>query len=109
MSVIIKDMEMPGCCAKCILSEDVYVRMPSFEIPIGTKCRKLDRMCADPEAERENDCPLNYVPPHGDLIDRDKLCELCDLMADKCGDSSLWKQFRNVAEDSPTIIEASKG
>ena len=39
------------------------------------------------------------------LIDADKLEELCDIMAEKCGDigESIWNQFRTTVECSPTI------
>ena len=38
-------------------------------------------------------------------IDADKLTELCDIMADKCGETgeSIWGQFRATVEWSPTI------
>lgn len=48
------------------------------------------------------------IPPHGRLIDATKLCELCDTMAEKCGDSAIWNQFRTVIEWSPTIVEEEK-
>lgn len=39
------------------------------------------------------------------LIDADKLEELCDIMAEKCGENgeSIWNQFRTVVECSPTV------
>ena len=39
------------------------------------------------------------------LIDADKLEELCDIMAEKCGGigESIWNQFRTTVECSPTI------
>lgn len=39
------------------------------------------------------------------LIDADKLEELCDIMAEKCGSSgeSIWNQFRTMVECSPTV------
>lgn len=39
------------------------------------------------------------------LIDADKLEELCDIMADKCGEigDSIWNQFRTMIECSPTV------
>ena len=47
------------------------------------------------------------------LIDADKLEELCDIMAEKCGGSeeSIWNQFRTTVELSPTadVVERKKG
>ena len=53
MSVLIKGMEMPTCCAGCC----------------------LDRFCKhwDIVPYRHEDCPLVPVPKHGRLIDADKL------------------------------------
>ena len=51
------------------------------------------------------------VPKHGRLIDADNLCELCDIMADKCDGigKSIWHQFRTTVEWTPTIIPAEEG
>ncbi len=47
------------------------------------------------------------VLPHGDLIDANKLAELCDIMADKCGSvASIWHQFKTTVEWSPIVIPA---
>lgn len=62
MSILIKGMEMPKNCGECCLKvydgED-YVCPFSWQI-----CLSLGR---------QNICPLIELPPHGDLIDRDKL------------------------------------
>lgn len=46
-------------------------------------------------------------------IDANKLEELCDIMAEKCGDigESIWKQFRTTVEWSPTadVVERKHG
>ena len=50
------------------------------------------------------------VPPHGRLIDANELIELCNIMADKCGDvnESIWNQFRTTVECVPIIIPAEE-
>ena len=50
------------------------------------------------------------VPSHGRLIDADELIELCNIMADKCGDvsESIWNQFRETVEWVPIIIPAEE-
>lgn len=53
---------------------------------------------------------VKEIPPHGDLIDADKLIELCDIMAEKCDGigESIWHQFKTVVGWSPIVIPASK-
>jgi hypothetical protein len=105
MSVLIKDMEMPKACLFCELYEaDLYW------------CRGAKRDVVDSETVADF-CPLVPVPPHGRLIDGDKLAEeqkenvrayhanlitLDDLA--EC----LLKQ--SISEDgAPTIIPAEEG
>lgn len=52
MGVYIKGMEMPTCCAGCIVACDAKSRTGFIR----------------PFAERLPDCPLVPVPPHGRLI-----------------------------------------
>ena len=53
---------------------------------------------------------VEEIPPHGDLIDADKLVELCDIMADKCVNkcdgigATIWHQFKATVEWSPIVI-----
>lgn len=61
MSILIKGMEMPSSCSVCRLFGE-------YGCPfIGAVGYALTR------GERNEDCPLVPVPPHGDLIDRDAL------------------------------------
>lgn len=92
MSILIKGMDMPkpDTFDNIIIHSNGQVAMPFW----GKGMQAAEGI----EAQQ--------LPPHGDLIDREKLLELCDMMADKCGDFSMWKQFRTVAEDLPTVIEA---
>lgn len=100
MSILIKGMEMPTDCHNCPLG-------------FGGGCyfgQNADEyMC--PDHGRAKWCPLTPVPPHGDLIDADKLVELCDIMADKCDGigASNWHQFKTTVEWSPIVIPAEEG
>ena len=63
MGVYIKGIEMPKSCREC---------------PLATRFFDGEDVCAMlgtyvHDRDREDDCPLVPVPPHGDLIDRDAL------------------------------------
>ena len=100
MGVYIKDMTMPKNCADCPCMGQEFFRCNIN----GARFFKV----RDSMAKRHPDCPLIEVSKHGRLIDADALCELCDIMADKCDEigASIWNQFRTTVEWSPTIIEA---
>lgn len=68
------------------------------------------RICAY-TGVRMDDSDFVPVPKHGDLIDADKLVELCDIMADKCDGigASIWHQFKTTVEWSPIVIPAEEG
>ena len=66
MSILIRDMEMPKSCLECRLYNDPWCM---------AKNRNQWRTAYNrpPKVERQNDCPLIEVPPHGKLIDADAL------------------------------------
>lgn len=72
MGVYIKGMEMPKSCCACYLKMncDDCEGYECVCLPLRTKIGYLDDLLTD---KRRDDCPLVPVPPHGDLIDRDKL------------------------------------
>ena len=85
MSILIKGMKMPTSCAKCKLFGE-------YGCPfIGAVGRALT------EGRRNEDCPLVPIPPHGDLIDRNKLFN---------GEHNLycWEEI----EEQPTVIPAEE-
>ena len=97
MSILIKGMEMPTRCCFCkIYVEDIYY------------CPMLGREIENPWADDgvELDCPLVPVPPHGDLIDRDALKNVCKENA-KSG-IGLWVDYMDISL-APTIIPAEEG
>ena len=85
MSVLVKNMEMPQNCTGC---------------PI---CCGLPYQHRDVKGRRP-DCPLIELPPHGRLIDVDKI-EYEKLYIDDVG-----KSYEMVGKDDidelPTVIEA---
>ena len=72
MSVYIKDMEIPKCCAECDIEgyyENSYGMKYGFFCHLG--CKEYTEDTRD--TKRLNNCPLAPVPPHGRLGDLDQL------------------------------------
>ena len=93
MGVYIKGMEMPTSCGVCPLMRTVEYE----EI-----CPLLGQYAC--RYDRNEDCPLVPVPPHGRLVDADALgyfpynMDFCDG-----GEADEWVQ------NAPTIIPAEEG
>ena len=74
MSVLVKDWEMPGNCDVCLFSDwsnlhrTCSCMLKHYE-PV------FPDFSRDFEIRRSNICPLVEIPPHGDLIDAEKLFE----------------------------------
>ena len=77
MSVIVKGMEMPERCGQCILRCDCKQRIYMEQRPKG--------------------CPLVEIPPHGRLIDADKLVR-----------DTIYNKYitETILSNAPTVIEA---
>lgn len=76
------------------------------------------RIYPDGRVIEEDECGIDevvgmaeQVQSHGRLIDADKLCELCGIMADNSDDlfKSIWNQFKTTVEWCPTIIPTEEG
>lgn len=95
MSILIKNMEMPTSCAKCKLFGE-------YGCPfIGAVGYALTR------GERNEDCPLVPIQPHGRLIDADAFLALIN-------DSTILSEFLKciinpLIRGEPTIIPAEEG
>ena len=99
MAVLIKGMEMPRKCIRCPVN--VYGRC------LVNDDKDVSKATAD--AVRDKDCPLVPVPPHGRLIDVDKVL---DELAHNLGIRSLdyltpsERAIVSWFRDAPTIIPA---
>lgn len=98
MSVLIKGMKMPTCCADCDLHN------PFSETPY---CRRL--LQAIPREGRLENCPFVEVKtPHGRLIDGKLLFRNVEH------NRYMWKHGYKVLdvlgdiEDAPTVIESEE-
>jgi len=94
MGVYIKGMEMPSGCISCDFCN------PFVEKPY---CRRL--MKRVPKVTRLDNCPLVPVPPHGDLIDRDKLEKDIDKYI---GGEESRSRFHHWVQVQRTVIPESK-
>ena len=76
-SVLIKNMEMPERCGQCILRCDCKQRIYMEQRPKG--------------------CPLVEIPPHGRLIDADKLVR-----------DTIYNKYitETILSNASTVIEA---
>ena len=102
MAVYIRGMEMPSCCMFCPLSNSAGCGLSNPPIIMTSK---------EMLAGRPDWCPLVPVPPHGRLIDADKLLSQYK--------GNIWtaqtdyaEGLRDVANDikqAPTVIEAEEG
>ena len=94
--ILIKNMEMPKACEYCPIYDEDYCQ-----------CRLEHTFEA--HWSREKYCPLVELPPHGRLIDADKLFleaerfDLPNIMPD-----SLWIHVGDLLR-ADTIVEASNG
>ena len=91
MGVLIKDMEMPRGCYDCTL-ESICGRWAKHD----AEWQKTNR---------DEDCPLVSVPPHGRLIDADALID--DVRRNS--ESYFADDFAHEwVDNAPTIIPSSE-
>ena len=104
MGVYIKGIKMPTQCEDCFC----YRHNAEYDYAY---CNISSVNVHGHGNARLNKCPLVPVTPHGRLIEGDKLCELCGIMADNSDDifKSIWNQFKTTVEWCPTIISAEEG
>ncbi|MBQ2641331.1 MAG: hypothetical protein IJG15_04965 [Lachnospiraceae bacterium] len=104
MSVYIPGIEMPESCQDCIFCSFET----DYEDDCYFVCHAIPKQIIPFSSERQEECPLIPVPPHGRLIDADAL--IIDLM-DR-GIEGLqtddWHEIQQTVEDAPAIISAEK-
>ena len=109
MSILIKDMDMPKCCAECDFGYPFRNYIADYaSTPSGYYCRRLKKIINEYKSVPDN-CPLVEVPTnHGRLID----CEKATFpTAYHINDSSYakgWNTCLSAVLQSPTIIEAEE-
>ena len=97
MSILIRGMEMPTNCDDCSLDFDC----PHNQSIDGYKM----------QGGRPRTCPLVYIPPHGRMIDADKI-GLTDFEIILCQKGNPFKNALEMLlekiENAPTIIPADE-
>ena len=97
MGVYIKDMEMPTNCHSCPMCLMRFCQAGD---------RELSERETRPNAKRPEDCPLLPVPPHGNLIDRDKLEKDID---EYIGGEESRSRFHHWVQVQSVVIPGNKG
>ena len=101
MSVLVKGMEMPTNCADCPIGNSLCCGL----MP-GVPSLWKEYTIAIRTNRRHSRCPLVPVPPHGDLIDRDKFRSTV-FIGEQCLYS--WDELEDAIDYAPTIIPAEEG
>ncbi len=107
MSVLIRGEKMPKSCGECQSTLGLFSsKCPLFkDFP-----KKFDYDSEIGNKGRYAGCPLVEIPPHGDLIDRNKLIKSLGHEWDVCMDDTeftnkiVWKTIEN----EPTVIESEE-
>lgn len=115
MSILIKNMEMPTKCSECQFCVNGFTEeAPVYEcavlgaenvsVPVDYHGKPFDF--------RPDWCPLIELPPHGRLIDADKLIaglEECRKAADDNWEYEMVVGYSNAieeVEEAHTVVEA---
>lgn len=106
MSVLIKGMEMPPDCEKCPFFD--YEEGFCFASGIKGKSGWYEYVLrlGGIKDGRHDDCPLVEIPPHGRLIDADKLKEEFPHDEDWDYPVNTNSYVVETIDKSPTIIES---
>lgn len=113
MSILIKGMEMPICRTCPCGEEKLY----------GNLCHITNEIVPF-SFDRGDKCPLIELPPHGDLIDRDRLTDTIDgitwyhqnrnkdiVEGANSAEHQAWYREQDVHEavaDAPVVIESEE-
>jgi len=119
MSVLIKNIKIPESCAKCRFCVNGFTDdAPMYECA----CESYENVSVlvddrgKPFDFRPEWCPLIEVPPHGRLIDKDKLRRELFLNfngeripfydCDNFPTTITYRDLHSILSEQPTIIEA---
>ena len=96
MSILIKGAEKPDHCLLCFAFRNGICAVAKKEVVLSKGVQEW--------------CPLIEIPPHGDLIDRDKLMKSLEHEWDICMDDTEFanKIVPNGIKDAATVIESEE-
>ena len=108
MSLLIKGMDMPKCCAEC--------QMRYMAIGYDWECVFTNDDVRDYDQKRLSNCPLTEITsPHGRLVDEDQAQKNFENFVrgwcqDTKNDFNKYRDFAGVfigmIKQAPTVIEA---
>ena len=108
MSILIKGMEKPETCSKC-----PFCQFDGLDLKL--RCLVTDEdIFFDAKKKRAGNCPLVEIPPHGRLIDADKLeynsigCWARDEVRPPQDDTEWLISKYDIDEETPTVIESEE-
>lgn len=105
--LLIKGVKMPQGCRQCHFKEWTNSRAGWF-CPLRHKFLSMRVIIQD---KRYGDCPLVEIPPHGRLIDSDKLVRHMEERQQRLNDDeALWELsvVDTFLSDAPTVIESEE-
>lgn len=105
MPDILIRMEMPGSCYECVIKHKFFSNLHCAELD-GMK--GFDSLALPHEYDRHPDCPLVELPPHGDLIDRDKILFDAAEVCEGCGDYAVFGYSHEQIENAPVVVQAER-
>lgn len=102
MSYIVKGANIPVSCDSCPL-----MRWNDYGIDGELQyCNILRAICEHEEGQRDVDCPLAEIPPHGRLVDAEEL--LWEMRKAKDFGELTAKSAMRAVKYAQTIIEAEE-
>lgn len=97
MGVYIKCMEMPTRCGRCVMRIPAYDDGAFDHYECCITVAMIDNL-----GEKMEDCPLVPLPPHGRLIEAERLKEVFHRNV------ASGEAFDQLIDIAPTIIQASE-
>ncbi len=109
MGVYIKGMEMPTSCYACMFFAQTNYWNKKDEADILSHCKSTGEKTWESVNGYLPNCPLVPVPPHGRLIDADKLCLSSGFSTATEYGRGRSDQIEAIKSNAPTIIPAEEG
>lgn len=101
---LVKGMGMPKGCYECPFLEE-HCRFTGDEWVCG--CRVIGKIVSD-DGEKDSDCPLVKVKPHGRLIDADEF--KASIHMNHLGKFATNRDVQvlyRLLDEAPTVLEAN--
>ena len=106
MGIYIKGMQMPKNCYQCRMVDSCQYLWKPYDLDDYSDLQNM----VEEGFTRADNCPLVEVPPHGRLIDADKLNEeVCLLIKENMLSRDDARDLLETIADAPTVIEAEEG